>query len=109
MHACLYPRTRPNTNPTPRPYPDPQLLKARDMMYELITNCIPADVILVTLTRELLKVMAEDDLKHEVMHWAAYYENRIKAGTKEIFHLEAFVAKFMSLYKKWIVSSFDFF
>jgi replication factor C subunit 3/5 len=79
------------------------------MMYELITNCIPADVILVTLTRELLKVMAEDDLKHEVMHWAAYYENRIKAGTKEIFHLEAFVAKFMSLYKKWIVSSFDFF
>ena len=43
------------------------------------------------------------------MHWAAYYENRIKAGTKEIFHLEAFVAKFMSVYKKWIVSSFDFF
>lgn len=30
-----------------------KLLQARDMLYELLTHCIPADVILSTLTREL--------------------------------------------------------
>jgi replication factor C subunit 3/5 len=84
-----------------------QLLKSRDMMYELLTNCIPADVILSTMTRELCKTAADDDLKHEIVYWGAYYEARIKPGTKEIFHLEAFVAKVMAVYKKWMVSMFD--
>lgn len=82
-----------------------KLLVARDMLYELLTNCIPADIILITLTRELMKSL-DDVLKHEVTYWAAYYEHRIVQGSKEIFHLEAFVAKFMTIYKKWLVSLF---
>lgn len=82
-----------------------KLLLARDMLYELLTNCIPADVILMTLTKELMKNL-DDTLKHEVSYWAAYYEHRICQGSKEIFHLEAFVAKFMSIYKKWLISFF---
>jgi replication factor C subunit 3/5 len=82
------------------------LLRSRDMLYELLTNCIPADVIITTLTRELTIAAPEDELKHEITYWAAYYENRIKPGTKEIFHLEAFVAKFMAVYKKWLVNVF---
>ena len=46
-----------------------KLLQARDMLYELLTNCIPADIIIRTLTRELMKSMA-DQLKHEITHWA---------------------------------------
>ena len=42
-----------------------QLLQARDMLYELLTNCIPADTIMLSLTRELMKAM-DDTLKHEV-------------------------------------------
>ena len=38
------------------------------------------------------------------MHWAAFYEHRVQTGSKEIFHLEAFVARFMSLYKTYIVN-----
>ena len=56
-----------------------------------------------TMTRELLK-MLDDQLKHEVVHWAAFYEHRVQTGSKEIFHLEAFVARFMSLYKTYIVN-----
>jgi replication factor C subunit 3/5 len=82
-----------------------KLLQARDMLYELLTNCIPADVIMTTLTRELMKSL-DDTLKHEVAYWAAYYEHRIVQGSKEIFHLEAFVAKFMAIYKKFIISLF---
>lgn len=33
-------------------------------------------------------------------------EHRLQLGSKEIFHLEAFVAKFMSLYKAWLVRSY---
>ena len=79
-----------------------KLLVIRDMMYELLTNCIPADVILQTLSRDLMKGL-DDSLKHELAHWAAYYEHRLRRGSKEIFHLEAFVAKMMALYKRWIV------
>lgn len=82
-----------------------KLLQAREMLYELLTNCIPADIILTTLNRELMKSL-DDTLKHEVSYWAAYYEHRIVQGSKDIFHLEAFVAKFMAIYKKWIVSFF---
>lgn len=82
-----------------------KLLHAREMMYELLTNCIPPDVIMSTLVRELMKSL-DDTLKHEVAYWAAYYEHRMCQGSKDIFHLEAFVAKFMAVYKKWLVSLF---
>lgn len=82
-----------------------KLLHAREMLYELLTNCIPVDVIIHTLCRELVKTM-DDTLKHEVCYWAAYYEHRACMGSKEIFHLEAFICKFMALYKKWLVSMF---
>jgi replication factor C subunit 3/5 len=82
-----------------------KLIQARDMLYELLTNCIPPDIILKTLTRELMKAL-DDELKHELIYWAAYYEHRVQMGSKEIFHLEAFVAKFMAMYKRWIVAIF---
>lgn len=82
-----------------------RLLKAREMLYELLTNCIPASIILKSLTRELLKTL-DDDLKHEVVYWASFYEHRLKIGSKEIFHLEAFVARFMAIYKQFLISLF---
>jgi replication factor C subunit 3/5 len=82
-----------------------KLIAARDMFYELLSNCIPGDVIMQTLCRELMKSL-DDELKHEVAYWAAYYEHRMRVGSKEIFHLEAFAARFMSLYNKWLASMF---
>jgi hypothetical protein len=61
-------------------------------------NCIPADVILRTLASEL-SPKVDEELQHEISHWAAFYEHRLTQGRKEIVHLEAFVAKFMSIYK----------
>lgn len=54
-----------------------QLVLAREMLYELLTNCIPPDMILKALTRELLKHL-DDTLKHEIIHWAAFYEHRVQ-------------------------------
>lgn len=41
----------------------------------------------------------DESLKADVMYWAAFYERRMRAGNKKIFHLEAWVVKVMSLYK----------
>ena len=78
-----------------------RLMATREKFYELLVNCIPADVILKTLIQEIMRNL-DDSLKAEVFEWAAFYEHRISMGSKEIFHLEAFVAKFMALYKAYL-------
>jgi replication factor C subunit 3/5 len=75
-----------------------QLLAIRKKFYQLLVNCIPADVVLRTLASELAPKV-DEDLRHEIMHWSAFYEHRLTQGRKDIVHLEAFVAKFMSIYK----------
>eukprot|EP01035_Chromulina_nebulosa_P021070 gene21070-27300_t len=82
-----------------------KLQQSREMLYELLTNCIPADIIFQTLVNELMKSL-DDTLKHEVIYWAAFYDHRLRQGSKEIFHLEAFIAKFMAIYKQWLVMLF---
>jgi replication factor C subunit 3/5 len=82
-----------------------RLMAAREKLYELLVNCIPATVILKTLTQELLKNL-DDSLKQEVIECAAFYEHRISLGSKEIFHLEAFIAKYMAIYKRYLNSLF---
>lgn len=82
-----------------------RLFQVRGKLYELLVNCIPAQIILKRLLCELLKKL-DEELKHEVTHWAAYYEHRMRLGQKAIFHLEAFVAKFMSIYKAFLIETF---
>lgn len=72
-----------------------------EKLYELLVNCIPATIILKTLVTELLKNL-DDSIRCEIIHWAAFYEHRIALGSKEIFHLEAFIAKYMSIYKRYL-------
>jgi replication factor C subunit 3/5 len=80
----------------------PQRLQAaREKLYELLVSCIPATVILKTLVVELTRNL-DDSLKTQVYYWAAFYEHRIACGSKEIFHLEAFLAKYMALYKRYL-------
>jgi len=82
-----------------------RLLAAREKLYELLINCIPASTIIKTLSLELMKNL-DDSLKHEVMEAAAFYEHRIALGSKDIFHLEAFLAKYMSIYKRYLNEMF---
>ncbi|KAH9618688.1 hypothetical protein KSS87_000807 [Heliosperma pusillum] len=81
------------------------LFQVRGKFYELLVNCIPPEIVLKRLLSELLKKL-DAELKHEVCHWAAYYEHRMRLGQKAIFHLEAFVAKFMSIYKGFLIATF---
>ncbi|KAM3563372.1 hypothetical protein MY1884_001285 [Beauveria asiatica] len=80
-----------------------RILQVRSKLYDLLTHCIPPTTILKTLTFKLLS-MIDDGLKGEVVRWSAFYEHRIKTGTKVIFHLEAFVAKFMRILEMYLMS-----
>ena len=82
-----------------------RLLQIRGRLYELIVNCIPAEVILKRLVKELNRKI-DTELKHEVAKWAAHYGHCLQEGQKAIVHLEAFVAQFMAVYKKYLISSF---
>ena len=80
-----------------------RLYMVRGKLYELLVNCIPPEVILRRLALELMRKL-DDELKRSTAEAAAFYEHRLQEGQKAIFHLEAFVAKFMSSYKQYIVS-----
>jgi replication factor C subunit 3/5 len=83
------------------------LMEVRDMLYELLTNCIPPDEIIRKLVKCLILKIPFGEVKHEIVHWGAHYEHRMHMGSKEIFHLEAFLAKVMAIYKKSCVDFFE--
>ncbi len=71
----------------------------------IIYNCCLSDFV-QSLLAELLP-NCDGELKADVTQMAAYYEHRLQLGSKAIFHLEAFVAKFMSIYKRFVEEGLD--
>lgn len=80
----------------------------RTKLYELLTKGITADMIFGILAREFLKKGSPNDsksaalpepIKPDVLKFAVMFEHRCKEGSKAIFHLEAFLARVMALYK----------
>ncbi|KAI4163117.1 MAG: hypothetical protein LQ342_003244 [Letrouitia transgressa] len=77
-----------------------RILQVRAKLYDLLSHCIPATTILKTLTFKLIPKI-DDALKADVIKWSSFYEHRIRLGSKHIFHLEAFVAKFMRILERY--------
>ena len=98
-----------------------QLLACRARVYELLVNCVPADTIMKRLSGFLIGSASAGDgggggavasaaaagslralpeaVRAEIVHWAAYYEHRLQLGSKELFHIEAFIARVMAVIK----------
>ncbi|KAL0635741.1 Replication factor C (RF-C) subunit [Maublancomyces gigas] len=79
-----------------------RILQVRAKLYDLLTHCIPATVILKLLTFRLITKI-DDALKADVIKWSAFYEHRIHLGSKVIFHLEAFVARFLRVLEGYLM------
>ncbi|CAK9049800.1 Replication factor C subunit 3 (Activator 1 38 kDa subunit) (A1 38 kDa subunit) (Activator 1 subunit 3) (Replication factor C 38 kDa subunit) (RF-C 38 kDa subunit) (RFC38) [Durusdinium trenchii] len=77
------------------------LLEVRKDLYHVLGNCIPPSVVFQTLVYYLVKRM-DASLAHDVFSAAADYEHRMHLGQKDVYHIEAFVAQVMLLYKKYI-------
>jgi len=87
-----------------------QVMEIRAKLYELLSHCIPATVILKTVADKVIEKV-DDTIKADIIHWAAIYEVRLRVGNKKIFHLEAWIVKVMCLYKHFVygidMDSFD--
>lgn len=87
-----------------------RVMEVRAKFYELLSHCIPPTVILKTVAEKVVEKV-DEALKADVMHWAAFYELRMRLGSKKIYHLEAWVVKVMCLYKHFTynfdMSEFD--
>lgn len=81
-----------------------KLGEVRQKLYELLIHGIPPDMIFAGLLKELVR-NCDMVMKCQVANIAAQYEHRMRLGNKPIFHLEAFVAKFMAIYKKFMEES----
>ncbi|KAG5652157.1 hypothetical protein H0H81_006042 [Sphagnurus paluster] len=79
-----------------------RVMEVRAKFYELLSHCIPPTIILKTVAERVVE-RVDESLKADIMHWAAFYEVRMRIGSKKIYHLEAWVVKVMSLYKVFIV------
>ncbi|KAK6504752.1 Replication factor C (RF-C) subunit [Arthrobotrys musiformis] len=85
-----------------------RILQVRAKLYDLLTHCIPPTVILKTLTFKLIPKI-DDTIKADVIKWSAFFEHRLHLGNKPIFHLEAFVAKFLRLLETYLMDmDYDF-
>ena len=81
-----------------------RLLQVRGRFYELIVNCIPPSSSSsgwCANSTASWTWSSSTTAKH-----AAYFEHRMNEGSKAIIHMEAFVANFMAVYKKYLISSF---
>ncbi|KAN0090978.1 P-loop containing nucleoside triphosphate hydrolase protein [Tylopilus felleus] len=87
-----------------------RVMQVRAKFYELLSHCIPPTIILKTVADRVVE-RVDEAVKADVMHWAAFYELRMRMGSKKIYHLEAWVVKVMCLYKHFTynidMSEFD--
>lgn len=60
--------------------------------------------ILQNLVVELVK-NCDMNIKKDIVETAAHYEHCMHKGSKPIFHIEAFAAKFMFIYAKFLENS----
>eukprot|EP00927_Polykrikos_kofoidii_P013182 TRINITY_DN15721_c0_g1_i2.p1 TRINITY_DN15721_c0_g1~~TRINITY_DN15721_c0_g1_i2.p1 ORF type:complete len:385 (+),score=63.29 TRINITY_DN15721_c0_g1_i2:94-1155(+) len=74
-------------------------MEVRGKLYELLAACLPADFILKELLLKLIADQPNDQLKQRAIAAAAHFEFTMRQGTKDIFHLEAFILRFMADFK----------
>lgn len=75
--------------------------KIRNHLYELLVHCVPPTDIFRRIVRTLL-AKVDMQLFEPITRAAAEYEARMQNGTKPIFHLEAFVARFICIYLDYL-------
>jgi len=71
-------------------------MEVRGNVYELMAACLPADFIVKELLQKLIAEQRNDALKQKAIAAAAHFESTMRQGSKDIFHIEAFVLRFMA-------------
>jgi replication factor C subunit 3/5 len=78
-----------------------QLVEVRKLLQALLAHAVPEDVVLRRIVQEIL-LAADDEIAAKVCNAAAIFDARLTKGSKAIFHLEAFAARFMQIYSEYL-------
>lgn len=78
-----------------------QLVAVRKRFQDLLSHAVPAQIVLNVLVGNILKIV-DDEIGPEVCRVAAKFDHNLARGTKPIFHLEAFAARFMQIYNRFL-------
>lgn len=78
-----------------------QLVQVRKRLQELLAHAVPPDVVLRRLVEDILKIV-DDEIAPEICRVAARFDCTLTNGTRPIFHLEAFSARFMQIYSQFL-------
>lgn len=74
------------------------LIETRAKIYSLLDHQLPSNYILLSLMNGLLKKEKNIERARTICELAAKYTARMSAGTRDLFHIEAFIANSMVLY-----------
>lgn len=74
------------------------ILEVRKILYTLVNSCVPSIFILNELYRRFVVGRDANDTE-KILDLALKFEERIKTGTKGIFHIEAFIIGVMCVLK----------
>lgn len=75
----------------------------RTHLYELLVHCVPPTEIFRRILKYVLDKV-DSVLIDRITTAAALYESRMQLGSKPIFHLEAFCARFICIYREYLSS-----
>lgn len=72
------------------------VLKVRERLFELLSRCIPTSIIFRILAEKLVS-LCDHAIIGDIFEAAAKFEHSSRMGTKDIYHLEAFVTTVIDL------------
>lgn len=75
-------------------------MEVRGNVYELLAACLPPDFIIKELVQKLIAGQRNDQVKQKAIAAAAHFESTMRQGSKDIFHIEAFILRFMADFKQ---------
>jgi replication factor C subunit 3/5 len=78
-----------------------QLVVVRKLFQTLLAHAVPQDVVLRRVVIDILNI-ADDEIAPKICGAAAKCDARMAKGSKAIFHLEAFAARFMQIYSEYL-------
>lgn len=78
-----------------------QLVAVRKLFLMLLGHAVPEDVILRRVVLDILGCV-DDEIAPAICSAAAKFDLRLAKGSKPIFHLEAFAARFMQIYADYL-------
>lgn len=78
-----------------------QLLEVRKLIQAILAHAVPEDIVLRRVVQDILSI-ADDEIAPKICAAAAIFDARLSRGTRAIFHLEAFAARFMQIYSEYL-------